>query len=93
MSPALPSARGRRIVPDPASPRPLAPRGNALEDALACEGESQCERQPSRATCLGAAREVVTRWTRGSRCRMDVEIVTAEAHPDQGRCPRCRRNL
>src|SRR5438128_1090869 len=37
--------------------------------------------------------EPPTKWTRCARCRADVEVVTANDHKDQGRCPRCRRLL
>src|SRR5689334_3201378 len=34
-----------------------------------------------------------SRWARCRACREDVEVILADGHPDQGRCPRCRRNV
>ena len=47
----------------------------------------------SRPPDLVLDQEIASRWTRCSRCRADVEVITANDHKDQGRCPRCRRLL
>src|SRR5438093_12273055 len=73
--------------------------GSAPECApgLPPEGTAQGQLVPrniSRNTRLAAIvrdQEPASRWTRCARCRADVEVITANDHRDQGRCPRCRR--
>ena len=47
----------------------------------------------SRQHAVSRQGEIATRWTRCSKCRIDVEVVTADGHRDQGRCSRCRKLL